>query len=83
MKNQTEDGWLKNVGPEDLGTGIFLLADRNSSSATKKVLVENITYIECLQRGELAIAFKWVPHNVANYEELIMTCPISKESGSP
>ncbi len=72
LKNQTEKEWLSKNSPQDLGTGVFLFSDDDGQN-TRKVFVENITYDECLQRGETAFVFKWVPHRVASYEDITKT----------
>lgn len=79
-QNQTEDEWLEQTQPDDLGTGIFLVPDVESidRGAVRKVLVPNITYLDCVQRG-VACVFKWVPHSVRSYDELAGgTCEVKK-----
>ena len=70
-QDQTEEAWLENTQSDDLGTGIFLVPDVEQSNRgeVKKVLVPNITYHNCVQRGANCV-YKWVPHFVSSYEEL-------------
>jgi hypothetical protein len=76
VKNQTEEKWLEFSNPEDLGTGIFLIPDVKSDKfgAAQKLVVPDITYPQCVQRGMFTIAFKWVPHSVASASELEVPC---------
>lgn len=71
-QDQTEDEWLLSTKPEDPGTGIFLVSDvaNPQPGSVKKVLVPNITYDDCVRRGQGVSAFKWVPHTVFSSEEL-------------
>jgi hypothetical protein len=81
MHNQTEQSWIKNLKPTTLGTGVILECSEDTG-AVQKIFVQNITYEQCLHRGKDAYAFKWVPHQIATYEELISTTcnvPISEE----
>ena len=63
-QNQTDPGALIQGKPNDLGTGVFAIPDPTSSDygATRKVLVDGLTYQECVKRGLSTVAFKWVPH---------------------
>lgn len=75
--NQTEEDWVANSDFSDLGTGIFLVADVMNPvpGSVQKILVPNITYANCVQRGQSVVALKWVPHKVASYESLLgMVC---------
>lgn len=46
----------------ELGVGLFLLPDPEKGALEfKKIIVEGITYKECIQRGHYCLAFKWVP----------------------
>lgn len=83
MHNQTEQSWLENLEPDALGTGVLLIqGDDKASEEVQKTFMQNITYDQCIQHGKNAVAFKWVPHKLASYEELInTTCnmPTSEE----
>ncbi|MBI3273583.1 MAG: hypothetical protein HYZ69_00410 [Candidatus Colwellbacteria bacterium] len=71
--NQTKEEWLEKSTVQDLGTGVFLVPDVTSKSGSvKKVFVPDITYTECIQRGQAVVAFQWVPHSIAitSYETL-------------
>ena len=61
LKDQTDPTWMS--PPDQRGFGFFLVPDVTSPKprAVRKELVEDISYSECVQRGELCIAFKWVP----------------------
>ncbi|RVG15442.1 hypothetical protein [Sinorhizobium meliloti] len=63
--NQTSPGHLANSKPGEKGTGIFAIPDPTSSDfgAATVVLVYDITYDDCVARGEFTLGFKWVPHN--------------------
>lgn len=79
-QNQTEDEWLEQTQPDDLGTGIFLVPDVENSdgSAVRKVFVPDITYHDCVRRGNACI-FKWVPYSVRSHDELVGgTCEVKK-----
>lgn len=73
VHDQTDQTWLEGLSPQQLGTGIFLIPDVHSKQfgAAQRVLVQNITYSDCARRGICAMAFKWVPHTVKPYEELL------------
>lgn len=70
--DQTEDEWLWGAGPEDLGTGIFLVPDvkSNESGSVEKVFVPNITYQDYVKRMNGAVIGKWVPQSISSYKEL-------------
>lgn len=75
MKNQTDLDSLSDMSLyelNNLGTGIFLIPNVESSiyADAKKVFVPDITYGDCVRRGEFAMAFKWVPHSEATFLEL-------------
>jgi hypothetical protein len=64
VQNQTDPAVLSQGKPDDLGTGVFAIPDPTSPDygATTKILVDDITYQECVKRGHATVAFKWVPH---------------------
>jgi hypothetical protein len=66
MINETNPGWLEGLDPDSLGIGLFLVPDVSSDQfgAAQKLMVPDITYPQCVQRGMFTIAFKWVPHSV-------------------
>lgn len=74
MNNQTDPAWLLNLGPTQLGTGLFMLPDVLSDSFGAMIVqaVQDILYADCLRRGALAVAFKWVPHTIADYQKLLI-----------
>jgi hypothetical protein len=86
-QNQTDPNSLPNqANASELGTGVFAIPDVTQAvpRAVKRELVSGITYQDCVQRGGLTIAFKWVPYTVASYidiqnttcgEPCIDTCP--------
>lgn len=80
-QDQTEDEWLQQTQPEDLGTGLFLVPEieTNDRGRTHKVLVPNITYNECVRHGQGICVFKWVPHSVCSYEEFAGGLVLSKK----
>lgn len=65
IQNQTDPAYLDPNNPNASGTGIFAVADLSSDApdAVSAFYVEDITYEQTLNRGALAIAFKWVPGN--------------------
>jgi len=65
MDDQTEQEWLE--GHSEFGTGLFL---RDGS----KTHTPNITHAQCVELGADAIAFKWVPDDIATLEELQASC---------
>ncbi len=70
-QNQTETSWLSQENAK--GTGIFLVPDITNPlpRSVRKEFVENITYEECVKRGELALVFKWVPQTITTYSSLV------------
>jgi hypothetical protein len=60
LKNQTEDSAVAGQDAFELGIGVFALPDISTAGAVTKQIVRDITYAECVARGEHAIAFKWV-----------------------
>jgi hypothetical protein len=74
-QNQTEPGWLSPSTPTALGTGVFLVPNLQSDAprAVRKEFVKDLTYQQCVQRGDLALVFKWVPHSEASLQTLQQT----------
>jgi hypothetical protein len=69
-QNQTDPAWLQ--GHLEQGTGLFLVPDFEAAQgAIKKVFVPNLTYQQCVERGSLAIVFKWIPDDVEPYINLL------------
>lgn len=76
-QNQTDPQFLKEInagfshcGDQDdqesndlLGVGVFVIPDVESSKTPcfKKILVDDLTYDQCVQRGMWVEAFKWIP----------------------
>ncbi len=78
MNNQTNEKLLADIDQyydNELGTGIFLIADVESDiyGAAKKVFVGDITYSECIKRGQFVMAFKWIPNSKAQLSDLQST----------
>ncbi len=89
MQNQTEELWLTDSSPTDSGTGIFIFPqDKNSEFGPSswgqpinsevrgllaKALVSNVTYGDCVKRGEKAwmLAYRWIPESVASYPTVL------------
>jgi hypothetical protein len=72
VDNQTKDEWVSLYSAE-LGTGVFLIADpttNDEEKSPKKVLVPGLAYKECVKRGALTIAFKWVPDAISTHAEI-------------
>lgn len=61
--NQTTQSALEAAIAGKTGSGIFAVANPRSSEpmAVQKVIVPNIDYRDCVQRGAFCLAFKWVP----------------------
>lgn len=72
QQNQTDPKWLDKSDPDKKGTGLFVIADVSTvePDAITTVVIENITYKQCVGHGYLAIAFKWVPHNIATLQQM-------------
>src|SRR5215467_4122049 len=88
MSNQTDELWLKEA-VSGLGTGVFVFSDEHAAefgtsswtqSATsqvygslQKALLSNVTYMQCVQRGEKdwMVAYKWVPESIASYAAVV------------
>jgi hypothetical protein len=67
-QNQTDQNDLKSIDPATSpGSGVFAIPDPTSSDfgAMKKEIVYPITYAECVRRGFLCAAFKWVPRELS------------------
>jgi hypothetical protein len=53
------------------GTGIFLIpAPEIGIFEAKKILVENISYVETVKRGQNCIAFSYVPTAILKFSEI-------------
>lgn len=73
--DQTDvDELLKASGPQHLGSGVFAVPNPEQPAymAYTKVVVANITYPDCRQRGAFCIAFKWVTRTL---NASVTTCP--------
>ena len=73
MNNQTNPSWILNLQTSQLGTGLFMLPDVANDNFAAMIVqaVKNLVYSDCLRRGAFAVAFKWVPHNIASYDDLM------------
>jgi hypothetical protein len=71
VHDQTEKQWLEGRFSE-VGTCICL-----KKSGEKRV-IPKVTYQECLKVSEEWTAFKWVPEDVATYEELKAGCSLGE-----
>lgn len=60
------------------GSGLFLVPDPEAGIREfKKIVIEDITYKECVLRGGTCSAFKWIPYAAIEKEkvrELVVTC---------
>ncbi|SDQ36478.1 hypothetical protein SAMN05445850_0405 [Paraburkholderia tuberum] len=67
MLNQTNPDDLFDIQPEELGTGYFLIPDVESDEygAATKVPKTDITYSDCIRRGEFTMGYRWVPNRKA------------------
>ncbi len=65
MHNQTNPEWLQGMVPDALGTGLFVDHEH------RKYLVPDLTYDQTVERGHAYIVFRWIPHAVMSYDELI------------
>lgn len=75
-KNQTDPNWLAQITEiaTELGTGIFVVSQPQVEvGSIRKEFVEQIVYSECVARGDSAVAFKWVPHFIADANQLRST----------
>lgn len=62
VQNQTNPNELANAASGSPGTGIFLIPDLGIEAAfgaTRKTVIPNLTYNECIQKGIYCVAFKW------------------------
>jgi hypothetical protein len=73
--NQTKPSYLS--VDEKFGTGVFAVPDpkKPEFGAAIAVVVPNITYQDCVMRGEFTIAFKWIPGAQAH----TIKCPVEGE----
>src|SRR5438876_914956 len=63
VQNQTDPKELLTAASGAPGTGIFLVPDvrvEAAFGATIKMIIPNLTYNECIQKGIYCVAFKWV-----------------------
>jgi hypothetical protein len=62
IQNQTDPAQIAGIGPQTPGIGIFAVPDptQRRFGAVTKVVLQDITYNECIQYGYLCVAFKWV-----------------------
>lgn len=75
MDNQTNPEWLREINADTMWTGIFLVPDVHSEVEAELIAlaVPTITYTSCVHRGAYTVGFKWVPEQVASYEEIIFS----------
>ncbi|MHC6157660.1 hypothetical protein ACVSQB_38560 [Bradyrhizobium elkanii] len=73
-ENQTSDEAIDGQKPGDKGSGIFAVPDPASpiQGAFKKVIVTDITYPECVRRGQNCMVYKWLPKRV---DQKASDCP--------
>jgi len=64
--NQTVVDWLVDAGPNEKGTGIFLVSapTRADGDPVTTEIILDLTYAECIRRATYCISFKWVPHRI-------------------
>ena len=69
LQNQTDENWLDPTQPYELGTGLFVIANpqSNQHNAVTGVVIKDIEYRDCVTRGAMAVAFKWIPHRIAPF----------------
>lgn len=80
-KDQT-DGAIKAsiltnaVMADSKGTCVFLLPDpAKGGKKYAKVPVKDVSYKDCVQRGEEAVAVKWFPEDRMNYKQIMDLVP--------
>jgi hypothetical protein len=74
--DQTDAKELKKAtSPTELGSGVFAVPDpkRPDYMAYRKVVVPQITYQDCKQRGAFCMAYRWVARQL---DPLVTTCPL-------
>ncbi|MBB4429441.1 hypothetical protein GGD66_008043 [Bradyrhizobium sp. CIR48] len=66
-ENQTSDEALDGQKPGDKGSGVFAVPDPTSpeQGAFKKVIVSDITYPDCVRRGQNCMVYKWLPKKLS------------------
>lgn len=85
-KNQTDEKHLKGIKDftKAMGTGLFLVpAPEIGIMENRVVLVEGLSYSECVKRGAGCQAFKWVPNSKMKYKELVEKRKECKGIGCP
>jgi hypothetical protein len=81
VKDQTPKECMAKVGP---GTGLFYVPSFASGKLEGVVqAMKDITYDEAKKYGEPCIAFKWVPVDMAAYEDLSLVAPPQVKSVPP
>jgi hypothetical protein len=62
IQNQTSPAALANAASGALGSGVFIVPDvvEGGFGRVSKIIIPNITYVDCIRRGVYCIAFKWV-----------------------
>ena len=77
MDDQTEQSWLRNSSPGQLGTAILLvpLRDPERPHLFEAIDMSDVTYgdAKLTAQSRDAEAVKWVPHFIADYTTLRMT----------
>jgi hypothetical protein len=69
--------------PHALGTGLFLVPSPEHGAEVHTVrFVPKLTYGECVRRGKMVEAFKFIPNELEPYEKLIQATGICPTCGS-
>jgi hypothetical protein len=78
IDNQTNPAHLEPKEPNEKGTGVFAVPDPQSGEfgAAKAIIVNGITYDECVKRAEFTMAFKWIPQRLSS---AVIPCPVKGE----
>jgi hypothetical protein len=62
--------------PETPGTGLFEVAAPDlEGGQSRLVVIKDLSFADCAERGAACMTFKWVPETVMNYDEIVASGP--------
>jgi hypothetical protein len=70
-KNARMQHLMQTHGKEEKGTALFLVPAPERGAMERKIIVlKDVEYREAVKRGQMCIAFKWIPSSVKSFDEL-------------
>lgn len=62
----------KTIQKDSLGTGLFLVpAPQIGILEVEVVIVQDLTYSECMKRGNMCVAYKWIPTTIMGHDDIV------------